>query len=197
MFIGNPIDYEFLKNTRIDVPTIGDKTEYLTLKQSMNVVGFSETDQRNIFSILSAILHLGNIKFVIEKEDEATILDKASLEAAAQLLGLTSPVLGRDLTYREMESASQNKTFYHIKLNRNEAIDATLGLAKALYKSLFSWIISQLNLQLQHHSKPEQPIIGVLDIFGFEIFESNSLEQLLINYANEVFQKLVFSFLLK
>lgn len=75
-------------------------------------------------------------------------------------------------------------------MSKQEAEDARYALAKILYKSLFEWLIQRLNKQMEKKSSQGHNFIGILDIFGFEIFENNSLEQLLINYANEVFKNI-------
>lgn len=98
-------------------------------------------------------------------------------------------LLQRDLCNREFQSVSKNQSWYSISMTKKEADEARYALVKALYKSLFQWLIQRLNKQMDRNSSTGQNFIGILDIFGFEIFENNSLEQLLINYANEVITK--------
>ena len=74
-----------------------------------------------------------------------------------------------------------------------QAVYAREAMAKAIYQRLFNWLVRRISDSLSHHEGADSqslPFIGVLDIFGFEDFQSNGLEQLLINYANESLQLL-------
>lgn len=50
-----------------------------------------------------------------------------------------------------------------------QAAYARNALAKALYSRMFDWIVEAVNLQLA--KEHESLCLGVLDIYGFEIFE--------------------------
>ena len=65
------------------------------------------------------------------------------------------------------------------------------SLAKAVYARLFDWLVQRINSCMVAPSTGggELTSIGILDIFGFEIFEKNSFEQLCINYCNEKLQQ--------
>ncbi|CAF1673457.1 unnamed protein product, partial [Didymodactylos carnosus] len=61
------------------------------------------------------------------------------------------------------------------------------AIAKALYSTLFSWLVARINQIVRANINVENSI-AILDIFGFENFSLNSFEQLCINYANEALQ---------
>jgi hypothetical protein len=72
------------------------------------------------------------------------------------------------------------------------AADARDTLARTIYDKIFLDIIQKINAksgtELLNSSANYRKKIGLLDIFGFEIFPLNSLEQLCINYCNEMLQ---------
>ena len=64
------------------------------------------------------------------------------------------------------------------------------SLAKNLYSTLFDWIVNIINSSLTSApTSSHSSFIGVLDIYGFEVFEVNTFEQFCINYANEKLQQ--------
>jgi myosin heavy subunit len=83
-------------------------------------------------------------------------------------------------------------------LTKIEAQATRDAMAKSIYGRLFIWLVQRINqsissnMQIGNGAVPQKPnnlkFIGLLDIFGFEIFNNNSFEQLCINYANEKLQ---------
>jgi myosin heavy subunit len=61
------------------------------------------------------------------------------------------------------------------------------SVVKEMYSRIFEWIVTSLNVALDQKTE-DVLFIGVLGIFGFERFERNVSEQLLVNYTNEVLQ---------
>lgn len=56
-----------------------------------------------------------------------------------------------------------------------------------IYSKYFDWLITHINstLDKKEFAKKNKLQMGILDIFGFEIFEINGFEQICINYTNE------------
>jgi hypothetical protein len=77
-----------------------------------------------------------------------------------------------------------------VDLTLEGATDAREALSKALYANLFRWIVDQINLALAPLPGVAVVKLSILDIYGFECFETNGFEQLCINFANERLQQL-------
>jgi myosin heavy subunit len=73
-----------------------------------------------------------------------------------------------------------------IPLDPPKANDQRDALSKYIYGKLFDYIVYRVTNVLFRGKIARN--IGVLDIFGFEVFKVNSFEQLCINYCNERLQ---------
>lgn len=109
------------------------------------------------------------------------------LAKVSSLLKVEVEQLNQALCFRNIGTRSVIMVPYSIE----QAADARDALTKALYGRLFDWLIEKINQSLNPNGvdpNPNTKSIGVLDIFGFESFETNSFEQLCINYCNEKLQ---------
>ena len=105
------------------------------------------------------------------------------LAAAAALLGKPDGQIAELLTERLLPLPGAERVT--VKLSADAAAQARDATAKALYARVFEVLVMELNAGLAAGSgRTDATSVSVLDIFGFENFASNSLEQLLINYAN-------------
>lgn len=59
-----------------------------------------------------------------------------------------------------------------------------------MFTEIVSRVNSAINVNDTEAYKRYRTVIGVLDIYGFEIFDINSFEQFCINYCNEKLQQL-------
>ena len=164
----------------------------------MKVIGLSQAEQDNIFRMLAAILWLGNITFAEDDNSNSTIMDPSVVDFVAYLLEVESTHVNKALTIRVVETARGGRrgSIYEVPLNPTQAIAVRDALAKALYFNLFDWIVERVNLSLRARGSVANSV-GILDIYGFEIFDKNSFEQLCINYVNEKLQQIFIQLTLK
>lgn len=200
-----PEDYYYLKQSDcVKVATIDDAADFKLVVRAMGVLGISEKDQDSLWNILAAILHLGNVRFK-EQEDPTSRQPVVSMEnpkvvqTVAQVLHVDEFVLARALTTRTITSGTQKRmSTITVPLDTVQAIYSRDALAKALYERVFHWLVAKININLRATEKlSDLYVIGLLDIYGFEIFDKNSFEQLNINYCNEKLQQLFIELTLK
>ncbi|QPG77001.1 myosin I [Brettanomyces nanus] len=181
------------------VDSIDDLRDFRETLKAMEIIGITQDEQEQVFRLLAAILWIGNITFAEDEEGNSTINDTSVTDFVAYLLQVNADVLCKAVTERVMETSHGMKrgSVYHVPLNPVQATASRDALAKGLYSNLFDWIVARVNQSFSSMKSQPFKSIGILDIYGFEIFEHNSFEQVCINYVNEKLQQIFIQLTLK
>uniref|UniRef100_A0A8C7ZZF1 Myosin IXA n=1 Tax=Oryzias sinensis TaxID=183150 RepID=A0A8C7ZZF1_9TELE len=185
-----PEEYHYLSQDCFTVEGEDLKHDFERLQLAMEMVGFLPATRKLIFSLLSAILHLGNIRYKRKNRDDSIdICNPEVLPVVSELLEVKEEMLFEALTTRKTVTVGERLI---VPYKLSEAGTVRDSMAKSLYSALFDWIVFRINHALLNNRDLEETTkilsIGVLDIFGFEDYESNSFEQFCINFANERLQ---------
>ena len=179
---------------------VDDAQSYRELRAAMDDVGFTADEGDGMFALVAALLHASNLQFAQDGTDDAGVLrdEDGTSRAVASLLGVSEDALRGALTASVLEARGE---LLVKRLSARQAEQALEATVKAVYAALFASIVQRINKSIAvggesrseaSRTNPGSPYlasIGVLDIFGFESFHTNSFEQLCINYCNETLQQ--------
>lgn len=160
---------------------------------SEQALQLSREEKVEFLSILQAITSLTQTKFDFWRDENYKTEDcEPSLTNVGGLLGLDAQKLQEFITHKAINIKGEGR----ITSRRSfpELINHRNSIASEIYLLLFQWTVIRLNEILSSNDASSSSKlfanelnISLLDIFGFERLEEggNSIEQFLINYANE------------
>uniref|UniRef100_A0A3P9LMT0 Myosin Ic, paralog a n=2 Tax=Oryzias latipes TaxID=8090 RepID=A0A3P9LMT0_ORYLA len=189
----NPHSYRYLvKGNCPKVSSISDKNNWKVVMKALSVIGFATEEVQKLLKIIASVLHLGNVLFGEGEEEETYITNETQLSTLAMLLGVDGSALREALTHRKLTARGEEMIS---PLSFEQAVSARDALAKAVYGRTFTWLVEKINQSLAlkdelYHSSKGSSVIGLLDIYGFEVLQHNSFEQFCINFCNEKLQQL-------
>ncbi|EAR96913.2 myosin head protein (macronuclear) [Tetrahymena thermophila SB210] len=200
-----PQNLNYLKVSNCyEVSTINDNALFKEVVEAFHTMGINQEEQDTIFRIISSILLLGNVQFdqsTLTDTQPCTVKDEKLLKTISDLLKLDFSSLLR--TINTVTRKIGSSVIYSPK-KIDEVISSRDSIARNMYDRMFSWIVTRLNNSInikgengKENENEAQLCIGLLDIFGFEVFEENSFEQFCINYTNEKLQQLYIQYVFK
>jgi myosin-1 len=195
-----------------DVDDVDDAAEFEETMSAMQHVGIKRKQIELVVQTLAAVLHLGNVQFqsaTVGDAEGSTVKDRESLEIACELLGLDVNRVEHALCYKLLQTMAPGGMIesYEVPQNPSQAKAQRDSVAKNVYDRLFDFLVERVNHALDIEKKAEKhgenllredmTTIGILDIYGFEIFDKNGFEQFCINYVNEKLQQIFIELTLK
>ncbi|XP_015423693.1 PREDICTED: unconventional myosin-Ig [Myotis davidii] len=156
-----------------------ERGQHRAVTEAMQVIGFSAEEMGSVRRILAAILHLGNIEFVEMEEGPLAVAEEVLVDHVAELTATPREQVLRCLLSRTVASGGREVIEKgHTAAEASYARDAG---AKAVYQRLFEWVVNRINSVMEPRGRDarrdgKDTVIGVLDIYGFEVFPVNRWE---------------------
>ncbi|XP_041967020.1 unconventional myosin-Vc [Alosa sapidissima] len=168
-----------------EIDGVDDRADMAETRRTFTLLGLKEDFLSDVFKVLAAILHLGNVTIkTTSGEKSAVSTSDVHLAVFCELVCVDVDSVCRWLCHRRLVLLAET-VVKPVPMER--AVNARDALAKHIYAHLFDCVIHRINTALKVPGK-QHSFIGVLDIYGFETFDVNSFEQFCINYANEKLQ---------
>uniref|UniRef100_A0A671N5F7 Unconventional myosin-Ic n=1 Tax=Sinocyclocheilus anshuiensis TaxID=1608454 RepID=A0A671N5F7_9TELE len=193
----NAQQYQYLvKGNCPKVSSINDRNDWKIMRKALSIIGFTDDEVEELLNIIASVLHLGNVQYGGEDSGSAYITTETQIKYLARLLGVDGTVLKEALTHKKIIAKGEELMS---PLNQEQAASARDALSKAIYGRTFTWLVNKINdsLAFKVWTHSNASVIGLLDIYGFEVFQNNSFEQFCINYCNEKLQQLFIELTLK
>ncbi|KAG1754199.1 myosin 5 [Suillus lakei] len=167
--------FHYLKQggpTSTPISGVDDAEEFRATQQALSTVGISVEKQWAVFRLLSALLHLGNVKVTQTRTD--SVIDDAdpALLLATRFLGVSLADFKKWTIKKQIVTRSEKII---TALNAAQATVVRDSVAKFVYACLFEWLVAIVNESLAGENgdaaERAEMFIGVLDIYGFEHFQ--------------------------
>ncbi|XP_068600565.1 unconventional myosin-Ic [Brachionichthys hirsutus] len=189
----SPQNYRYLvKGNCPRLSSVSDKNNWKVVMKALSVIGFTEEEVQTLLNIIAGVLHLGNVQFGEGEEGETYVTTENHMSNLAKLLGVDGLALREALTHRKLTAKAEEIIS---PLNFEQAEAARDALAKAAYGRTFTWLVRKINellaaKDIRNYNRKSCCVIGLLDVYGFEVLQHNGFEQFCINYSNEKLQQL-------
>mmetsp|Transcript_4223 Transcript_4223/g.4941 ORF Transcript_4223/g.4941 Transcript_4223/m.4941 type:complete len:438 (+) Transcript_4223:360-1673(+) len=198
-YLTQPEDFMYTSQSgTLNVDGMDDAKTFLEVQQAMTTVNMDENEKWMIFQTLAAILHIGNVTFA-GNTTPPQLSEGAEyyVQVAAYLLGVDPEALYKSITHKKITMGGRRGSVVEVPQNADQAGQIRDALAKELFSRTFDHIISRVNQVMYPKNYARGQTIGILDIYGFEIFKKNSFEQFCINYVNERLQQIFIELTIK
>ncbi|CAM9949155.1 unnamed protein product [Bubo scandiacus] len=190
--------YGYLNRESSGLPGVEDAANFRAMQDAMRVIGFSPAEVMALLEVTAVVLKLGNVQLSSSHRasgmEACSVAEPQELQEICDLIGLDPGTLERALCSRTVKARDETVL---TTLSVPQGYYGRDALAKNIYSRLFDWLVNRINTSIQVKPGKQRKVMGVLDIYGFEIFQDNGFEQFIINYCNEKLQQIFILMTLK